>query len=113
MTFSRDEDKSAQIGGVAKTRYLLVGGSRPTTQEEFEFFLSVRGCEMQCLSEEDDNRDVYDALAALVHVQESPLQDVTFESMVATLPVVIREHEEWSLVSQERCTTTCIDVCLV
>ena len=44
---------------------------------------------MQYLSGEDDNRDVYDALAALAHVQESPLQDVSFESMVATLPVVL------------------------
>jgi hypothetical protein len=68
---------------------------------------------MEYLSEEDDNRDVYDALAPLVHVQESPLQDVTFESMVATLPVVMGEQEEWSLVSPPRCTTTCIDVCLV
>ncbi len=65
------------------------------------------------LSEEDDNRDVYDALAALAHVQESPLQNVTFECMVATLPVVMGEQEEWSLVSPQRCTTTCIDVCLV
>jgi hypothetical protein len=44
---------------------------------------------MQYLSEEDNNRDMHDALSALAHVQESPLQDVTFESMVATLPVVL------------------------
>ena len=52
---------------------------------------------MQYLSEEDDNRDVYDALAALAHVQESPLQDVTFESMVATLSVVMgsRRSGRW------------------
>jgi hypothetical protein len=44
---------------------------------------------MQYLSEEDDNRDVYDTLSALAHVQKLPLQDVTFGSMVATLPVVL------------------------
>ena len=37
--------------------------------------------------DETPNREVYDALSALEHEEESPLEEATFETLVSTLPL--------------------------
>jgi len=66
---------------------------RPLTVPAWSFplvFPSPAGME-HVHEDETVNWDVYDALAALQHEQQSPLEEVTFETLVSTLP--------WGMVS--------------